>query len=108
MNRLLEFWQGDGKFLHDQDNPFKADAVIVDETFLADTLLACHLQRAIPRNASLLLVGDVDQLPSVGPRNVLRDILDSGAVPAVMLNAMLRHEARSHILEQAHRINRGL
>jgi len=67
-----------------------------------------HLLGAVPRQASLLLVGDVDQLPSVGPGNVLRDILDSGAVPAVTLTDIFRQGERSQIVEQAHRINQGL
>ena len=107
LHRLLDFRPGDGKFRHDQDNPLKADAVIVDETSMMDTSLAYHLLKAVPRHASLLLVGDVDQLPSVGPGNVLRDILDSGSVPSIKLDEIFRQGERSQIVEQAHRINQG-
>ena len=107
LHRLLDFRPGDGKFRHDQDNPLMADAVIVDETSMMDTSLAYHLLKAVPRHASLLLVGDVDQLPSVGPGNVLRDILDSGSVPSIKLDEIFRQGERSQIVEQAHRINQG-
>ena len=82
--------------------------MIVDETPMMDTSLAYHLLKAIPRQASLLLVGDVDQLPSVGPGNVLRDILDSGSVPSIKLDEIFRQGERSQIVEQAHRINQGI
>jgi len=75
---------------------------------MVDTVLSYHLLRAISRSASLLLVGDVDQLPSVGPGNVLRDVLDSGVVPSAVLNTVFRQGERSKIVEQAHRINQGL
>jgi exodeoxyribonuclease V alpha subunit len=108
LHRLLDFQPGNGRFSHDRDNPLEADAVIVDEASMVDTVLSYHLLRAIPRSASLLLVGDVDQLPSVGPGNVLRDVLDSGVVPSAVLNTVFRQGERSKIVEQAHRINRGL
>lgn len=107
LHRLLDFRPGDGKFNHDQDYPLKADVVIVDETSMVDTVLAYHLLKAVPRQASLLLVGDVDQLPSVGPGNVLRDILDSGSIPSIKLDEIFRQGERSQIVEQAHRINGG-
>jgi exodeoxyribonuclease V alpha subunit len=108
LHRLLDFRPGEGRFLHDRDNPLDADAVIVDETSMVDILLMYHLLKAIPRKASLLLVGDVDQLPSVGPGNVLGDILASGSVPSVVLTHIFRQGERSQIVEQAHRINQGL
>ena len=108
LHRLLDFRPGDGRFRRDQDNPLDADAVIVDETSMVDILLMYHLLKAVPRRASLLLVGDVDQLPSVGPGNVLRDILDSGIVPSVFLADIFRQGERSQIIEQAHRINHGM
>ncbi|MDA1129739.1 MAG: ATP-dependent RecD-like DNA helicase [Chloroflexi bacterium] len=108
LHRLLDFRPGDGKFRQDQDNPLDADAVIVDETSMVDVLLMYHLLKAVPRRASLLLVGDVDQLPSVGPGNVLKDILDSGTVPSVLLEDIFRQGERSQIIEQAHRINQGM
>jgi exodeoxyribonuclease V alpha subunit len=107
LHRLLDFRPGNARFSHDQDNPLDADAVIVDEASMVDTVLAYHLLRAIPRNASLLLVGDVDQLPSVGPGSVLRDMLDSTVLPSVVLSDIFRQGERSQIVEQAHRINHG-
>lgn len=108
LHRLLDFKPGEGRFSRAQDNPLEADAVIIDETSMVDLLLMYHLLKAIPRKASLLLVGDVDQLPSVGPGNVLRDILESGAIPSVFLTHIFRQGERSQIVEQAHRINQGL
>jgi exodeoxyribonuclease V alpha subunit len=107
LHRLLDFRPGEGKFHHDQDNPLKTDVVVVDETSMVDTVLMYHLLRAIPREASVLLVGDVDQLPSVGPGSVLRDMLDSGTIPSVVLTDIFRQGERSQIVEQAHRINQG-
>ncbi|MDP6452678.1 MAG: ATP-dependent RecD-like DNA helicase [SAR202 cluster bacterium] len=107
LHRLLDFRPGEGKFHHDQDNPLKADVVVVDETSMVDTVLMYHLLRAVPRDASVLLVGDVDQLPSVGPGSVLRDMLDSGTIPFVSLTDIFRQGDRSQIVEQAHRINQG-
>jgi exodeoxyribonuclease V alpha subunit len=108
LHRLLAFKPGENRFQHDLDNPLEADAVIVDEVSMLDTVLLYRLLQAIPRHASLLLVGDVDQLPSVGPGNVLRDILASQVVPAVVLSHIFRQAAASQIVEQAHRINQGL
>ena len=107
LHRLLDFRSGEGKFRHDRDNPLRADAVIVDETSMVDTVLAYRLLEAVPRHASVLLVGDVDQLPSVGPGNVLRDVLDSDAIPSIRLDEIFRQGERSQIVEQAHRINQG-
>jgi exodeoxyribonuclease V alpha subunit len=107
LHRLLDFRPGEGKFRHDQDYPLPADAVIVDETSMVDTVLLYHLLKSVPRSASLLLVGDVDQLPSVGPGSVLRDILDSTAVPSATLRDIFRQGERSQIVEQAHQINQG-
>ena len=108
LHRLLDFSPAKGRFLHDEDNPLKADAVVVDETSMVDVVLMYHLLKAIPRTSSLLLVGDVDQLPSVGPGSVLSDILNSGAVPSIKLTHIFRQGERSQIVEQAHRINDGL
>jgi exodeoxyribonuclease V alpha subunit len=108
LHRLLDFKPGEGRFTHNQDNPLEADAVIIDETSMVDVPLLYHLLMALPHQVSLLLVGDVDQLPSVGPGNVLRDILDSGAIPSARLTDIFRQGERSQIVEQAHRINQGL
>lgn len=108
MHRLLDFKPGEAKFSRDQDNLLEADAVIIDETSMVDILLMYHLLKAIPRQASLLLVGDVDQLPSVGPGNVLSEIIESGATPSTFLSDIFRQGERSQIVKQAHRINQGL
>ena len=78
IHRLLEYSPKEGGFKRNEDNPLEADLVIIDEVSMVDILLMNHLLKAIPQIATLVLVGDVDQLPSVGPGNVLRDIIDSG------------------------------
>ncbi len=108
IHRLLEFKPGGGMLFqrHDQ-NPLDADMIIVDEASMLDLLLANHLLRAIPNGAHLLLVGDVDQLPSVGAGDVLRDIIESGVAAVVRLETIFRQASGSYIIENAHRINRG-
>lgn len=108
IHRLLEFKPGGGLLFqrHDQ-NPLDADLIIVDEASMLDLLLANHLLRAIPNGAHLLLVGDVDQLPSVGAGDVLRDIIESGVATVVRLETIFRQASGSYIIENAHRINRG-
>ena len=108
LHRLLEFKPGEGRFGRNPDRPLEADAVVVDETSMLDISLCHRLLLAVPRHASVLFVGDADQLPSVGPGSVLRDILESGAVPSVHLERIFRQGDRSGIVEAAHRINRGL
>ncbi len=108
IHRLLEFQPTAGyRFQRDRDNPLDADIVIVDEVSMVDVLLMNHLLGAIPPGGHLLLVGDVDQLPSVGAGNVLRDLIDSGAVPTTRLDTIFRQAKDSHIVYNAHRINRG-
>lgn len=108
IHRLLEFAPGLGtQFKRNLDNPLDATMVIVDEVSMLDILLANHLLKAIPRNAHLLLVGDADQLPSVGPGRVLRDCLDSLAIPSVHLDEIFRQASGSAIINNAHRINTG-
>ena len=85
-----------------------ADAVVVDETSMLDIVLCYRLLQAVPRHASVLFVGDADQLPSVGPGKVLGDVLESGAVPSVRLERIFRQGDRSGIVDAANRINRGL
>ena len=107
IHRMLEYNGRTRRFLRDSSNPLDTDMLIVDETSMIDTALMRNLLRAVPRDARLILVGDVDQLPSVGPGSVLRDIMDSG-VPAVQwLTQIFRQEAESEIVLNAHRINRG-
>ncbi len=108
IHRLLEVSPGEGfSFKRNAENPLDADMVIVDEASMLDVLLTNHLLKAIPPGAHLLLVGDVDQLPSVGAGNVLRDIIDSGEVAVVQLQTIFRQAAGSYIITNAHRINQG-
>lgn len=110
IHRLLEYGYGDDQeysFHLDEDNPIKADAVIIDEMSMVDTLLFYHLLKAIPQGTRLIMVGDVDQLPSVGPGNVLRDIIQSGVIPVVKLTEIFRQARESMIIVNAHLINHG-
>jgi exodeoxyribonuclease V alpha subunit len=108
IHRLLEFSPIGGiHFKRNAENPLDAAMVIVDEVSMLDILLANNLIKAIPREAHLLLVGDADQLPSVGPGRVLRDCLESLAVPSIHLDAIFRQAEGSGIVANAHRINAG-
>jgi len=107
LHRLLEWSPRDGGFQRNARNPLEADVVIVDEVSMIDVLLAHHLLQAIPLTASLILVGDADQLPSVGPGTVLQDLLAVPHIPAIRLTTIFRQAARSRIVANAHRVNRG-
>ncbi len=107
IHRLLEFSPGEGKFKKDEQSPLDADAFVIDEASMIDTVLMYHLLKAIPLQATLILVGDVDQLPSVGAGNVLGNIIDSGAAPVVRLNEIFRQSRESMIIVNAHRVNSG-
>ena len=107
IHRLLEFDPKTMKFKRDADNPIEARAIVVDEASMLDLFLAHSLIKAIPSDAQLLLVGDTDQLPSVGPGNVLRDLIASEQVPVVRLTQVFRQAAESFIVSNAHRINSG-
>ena len=108
IHRLIEFSpQGGPHFKRNADRPLECDLLIVDEVSMLDVLLANHLLKALPPTAHLLLVGDADQLPSVGPGRVLRDLIESGAVPSVHLDAIFRQQEGSDIIANAHRINSG-
>ena len=107
IHRLLEFDPSTGRFKHDATNALKGDVFVVDESSMIDLVLANQLVRAIPRQAALILVGDVDQLPSVGPGSVLRDIIESGAIPVCRLTEVFRQAAQSAIITNSHRVNRG-
>lgn len=107
VHRLLEYDPGKGRFRQDKDNPLEGDIFIVDESSMLDLALASSLLAAIPPHAAVILVGDVDQLPSVGPGSVLRDIIDSGVVTVCRLEHVFRQAARSHIVTNAHCINAG-
>jgi exodeoxyribonuclease V alpha subunit len=108
IHRLLEVQSSTGAFTRNESRPLDCDLLVVDETSMVDVPLMSHLLRAMPAQGSLLLVGDVDQLPSVGPGLVLRDLIESGVVPVVRLTEVFRQVANSRIITNAHRINQGL
>lgn len=107
LHRVLEWSPKEMGFKKDQDHPLDADVVIVDEASMIDNLLMHHFLKAVPKPAVLILVGDVNQLPSVGAGNVLKDIINSGAVPVVELHEIFRQAMGSLIITNAHRIHRG-
>ena len=107
IHRLLEFSPKFGGFSKNAANPLETDLLVVDETSMVDTLLMASLLDALPNPARLVLVGDVDQLPSVGAGNVLFDIIASNSVPVVRLDTVYRQAAESGIVTNAHGINRG-
>ncbi len=94
-------------FVHNEENPLTADVIILDEVSMVDTLLMSSFLKAVKYGARLILVGDADQLPSVGAGNVLRDIVESGVVPVIKLTKIFRQAEESLIIVNAHRINRG-
>ena len=107
LHRLLEYGGEEGDFARTQDNPLEFDTLIVDEMSMVDIFLMRSMLRALVPGTRLIMVGDADQLPSVGAGNVLRDILDSGAVPSVRLTEIFRQDEKSMIVYNAHRINHG-
>ena len=107
IHRLLEVDPKSGTFKRDTDNPIDCDMLVIDEASMVDVLLMQSLMKAIPDHAALLIVGDIDQLPSVGPGQVLADVIASGAVPVVRLTEVFRQAAESRIITTAHRINQG-
>lgn len=107
IHRLLEFSFAAGGFQHDADKPLECDLLILDEASMIDTVLMHHLLKAVPDGATLILVGDVNQLPSVGAGNVLNDIIGSGAMPVVTLDEIFRQAQESRIIVNAHKINSG-
>lgn len=107
IHRLLEVDPKRGGFKRDRENPLDCDLLVVDETSMVDVMLMHALMKSVPDSAALLLVGDIDQLPSVGPGQVLADIIASGAVPVVRLTEVFRQAAQSRIIMTAHRINQG-
>ena len=108
IHRLLETDPRTGSFRRNEENALDCDLLVVDETSMVDVPLMRALLRALPDRAALLLVGDVDQLPSVGPGQVLADVIASGAMPVVRLTEVFRQAAESRIIVNAHRINQGL
>jgi len=108
IHRLLEYSFAKGGFQKNGENPLRCELLIIDEASMIDTLLFHHLLKAVPLNAVLILVGDIHQLPSVGPGNVLADIIQSRVVPVVELNQIFRQAKQSRIIINAHRINQGI
>ena len=107
LHRLLEYGGEEGDFARTQDNPLEMDTLIIDEMSMVDIFLMRSVLRALVPGTRLIMVGDSDQLPSVGAGNVLRDILDSKAIPAVELTEIFRQDEKSMIVYNAHRINHG-
>ncbi len=107
IHRLLEFSFQEGGFKRNERNPLEADLLVIEETSMVDTSLMHHLLKAVPVTTTLILVGDVDQLPSVGPGNVLKDIIESGVIPTVKLNEIFRQSRESLIIINAHKVNNG-
>lgn len=107
IHRLLEIEPATGRFTRDAGYPLKCDLVIVDESSMVDVNLMYALTQALPEQAALLIIGDIDQLPSVGPGQILADIIRSKAVPVVRLTEVFRQAAHSRIISNAHRINTG-
>ena len=108
IHRLLEVNPIGGGFKRNVDNPLECDLLVVDEVSMVDVVLMNALLKAVPERAALLVVGDVDQLPSVGPGQILADMIASDAVPVVRLTEVFRQAAKSRIIINAHRINEGL
>ena len=107
IHRLLEYNPHEGGFQRTEDRPLEADLVIIDEASMVDLALMDNLLSAIDRHSHLVLIGDVDQLPSVGPGSVLRDLIESGMIPVVMLRRIFRQDRQSLIVANAHRILQG-
>jgi exodeoxyribonuclease V alpha subunit len=107
IHRLLEVQPRNGRFSRNEHHPLECDVLVIDETSMVDVPLMSDVLRALPADANLILVGDVDQLPSVGPGTVLRDIINSGVAPVVRLTEIFRQAAHSQIVTTAHRIKNG-
>ena len=107
IHRLLEFDPKSFGFKRNRENPLETDLVVIDESSMVDIVLMNKLLGAIPDRTAIMIVGDVDQLPSVGPGSVLGDIIDSDRVPTVRLTEIFRQAASSRIIVNAHRINKG-
>jgi len=108
IHRLLEFDPKTGGFKRGQEKPIDCDLLVVDEASMVDVLLMQSLLKAVPDKGALLIVGDIDQLPSVGPGQVLADIISSQVVPVVRLTEVFRQAAKSRIITTAHKINQGV
>lgn len=107
IHRLLEYNKS-GKYQKNEKNQLKGDAIIIDESSMIDIVLMYNLLKAVPNSMRVVMVGDKDQLPSVGPGNVLKDIIESNVVPVVTLNNVYRQASKSDIIKNAHLINKGI
>jgi exodeoxyribonuclease V alpha subunit len=107
IHRLLEYQPHEGRFKRGPGHPLRADALIVDEVSMVDLPLMYHLLQALPPEMRLILVGDQDQLPPVGPGHLLRDLISSGAMEVIKLNEIFRQAKESLIVVNAHRVNQG-
>jgi len=107
IHRLLEIDPGTGRFIRNESSPLACHLLVVDETSMVDVPLMHSLLRALPNHAGLIMVGDVDQLPSVGPGTALQNLIESGVIPVVRLTEVFRQSTNSQIIANAHRIRRG-
>ncbi|QBG46819.1 ATP-dependent RecD-like DNA helicase [Verrucomicrobia bacterium S94] len=107
IHRMLQYNPGTGGFIHNAENPLECDVLIVDESSMIDVVLAAQLMDAVPLHAAVVIVGDADQLPSVGPGRVLQDIIGSKTLPVAHLDEVFRQAASSRIVTTAHLINQG-
>ena len=107
IHRLLEYNPQDQFFARDEENPLETDLLVIDEVSMIDTLLMNSLINAVTSNTTLVLVGDIDQLPSVGPGNILNDLIKSDKIPTAMLTKIFRQAEESKIVVNAHKINKG-
>nr|MDA8134649.1 AAA family ATPase [Desulfobacteraceae bacterium] len=108
IHRMLDYSMKEAGFKKNNNNPLKCDALIIDEASMVDTVLMHHLLKAVPNGATLILVGDVNQLPSVGPGSVLNDLIQFGMFHTVILDTIFRQAKKSLIIVNAHRINKGM
>lgn len=108
IHRLLEYDPTTGKFLHNKSNPIKAKLLVVDEVSMINTFLMASLLYAVDRETTVVFVGDKDQLPAIGPGNILHDILEYDKVPIIRLNKIFRQAEQSRIITNSHLINRGM
>ncbi|MDP4174678.1 MAG: ATP-dependent RecD-like DNA helicase [Bacteroidota bacterium] len=107
IHRLLEFDPAFHRFKRDEENQLETDLLVIDEVSMIDTILMNSLLKAVKNSSTLILVGDVNQLPSIGAGNVLKDMIDSGKIPVVRLTKIFRQAEKSKIIVNSHRINRG-
>lgn len=108
IHRLLDFSPRDMTFKINADNPLQTDVLVVDEGSMIDTVLMNNLIKAVPASTTLIIVGDIDQLPAVGAGNVMKDLIDSGKIPVTVLTKIFRQALKSRIITNAHRINKGI